>query len=87
MSASSTDGLAIEHYLSALWLERGLSENTLTSYRSDLESCSRWLRNQALDLLSAAESDVQAYLAVRFEQRLGFTIEPRTYGLAVGYNF
>ena len=69
MSASSTDGLAIEHYLSALWLERGLSENTLTSYRSDLESCSRWLRNQALDLLSAAESDVQAYLAVRFEQR------------------
>jgi len=69
MSATYPDGVVIEHYLSALWLERGLSENTLTSYRSDLESCSRWLRSQSLDLLGASESDVQAYLASRFEAR------------------
>ena len=28
----------LERYLDAAWMERGLSENTLSSYRRDLEA-------------------------------------------------
>ena len=69
MSESAPDTAIIEEYLRALWLERGLSENTRTSYRRDLEVCSRWLGARGLGLLSAAEPDIQGYLADRLERR------------------
>ena len=38
----------IEPFLDALWLERGLSDNTVSSYRSDLEKFSLWLDEQGV---------------------------------------
>jgi integrase/recombinase XerD len=58
----------IGQYLDALWLERGLSENTLASYRRDLKACSHWLQAQGQSLLFADEASLQAYFASRFEQ-------------------
>lgn len=69
MSASSFDSAIIEDYLTALWLERGLSDNTRTSYRRDLETCSRWMQARGLGMVGADESDIQAYLAARIDQR------------------
>ena len=53
----------IDQFLDALWLERGLSENTLSAYRSDLYSYAGWLAAASHDLLQSRPEDILAYLA------------------------
>ena len=36
MSLNNFDCIQIENFVEAMWLEKGLSENTLSAYRSDL---------------------------------------------------
>lgn len=48
-----------------LLIERGLSDNTLMAYRSDLVSFSRWLIGRNKGLLDATRDDVHACLASR----------------------
>ena len=36
----------IDQFLDAVWLESGLSANTLTAYRTDLKKISDWLGKQ-----------------------------------------
>ena len=56
----------LERFTTALWLERGLSDNTCQAYRRDVEGLDRWLsEHKHSTALSADESDVQAYLGVR----------------------
>ena len=56
----------IEQFLDAIWMERGLSENTLAAYRNDLSGFARWLTKQQNTILMTARRDqVQAYLAHR----------------------
>ncbi|MEN8170071.1 MAG: site-specific tyrosine recombinase XerD [Pseudomonadota bacterium] len=62
------DTALIERFSDALWLERGLSENTLSAYRSDLQSLARWLRRNDSELLHAARHDLLAYLQKRVEE-------------------
>ena len=33
----------IERYIDAMWMEKGLSNNTLSSYRRDLRQFNEWL--------------------------------------------
>jgi integrase/recombinase XerD len=49
----------------ALWLEEGLSKNTLAAYRRDLTLYGRWLAEQALELNGTQELQLQAYFAHR----------------------
>ncbi len=56
----------IGQYLDAIWLERGLSENTLAAYRRDLEQTDAWLRQRHLDLATAQEADLYDYMGERF---------------------
>lgn len=65
---SEQDTTLIERFLDALWLERGLSENTLTAYRSDLQGLAIWLQAEQGDLLTAARHDLLRYLQRRAEQ-------------------
>ena len=58
----------IEHFLDALWMERGLSKNTLSAYKTDLANLSAWLNQNNAHLLSATQRDLQAFLAYRYEQ-------------------
>ena len=58
----------VEHFLDALWMEKGLSENTLSSYRRDLSRLGQWLQERGVDLLSAQKTDLLAYLGWRIEQ-------------------
>jgi hypothetical protein len=44
----STNEQIIEKFLDALWLEKGLSQNTLESYRRDLEAFNHWLSKRNL---------------------------------------
>ena len=64
------DKQIIEHFLDQLWMERGLSENTLSAYRSDLVTAQRWFVAEQLRFADADSSALQAYLASLFERSL-----------------
>ena len=67
MPASS---VTIERFLDALWMERGLSDNTLAAYRNDLNQFALWLeQNKVSNLLSAERAQLMDYLALRSEQQ------------------
>ena len=61
----------IDEFIDALWLEDGLSKNTLAAYRRDLALFSQWLGKQrsGVALNAAGESDVQAYMGVRLSTK------------------
>ncbi len=60
---------AIDSFVDALWLEDGLSRNTLAAYRRDLALYAQWLaaQPQPLALDDTAEPHLQAYFAARHE--------------------
>lgn len=62
------DTALIELFLNELWLEKGLSENTIQSYRLDLTALANWLGGQSLTLESLDPVDLQAFLGERVEQ-------------------
>lgn len=63
---ATTEADVIAAFIDALWMERGLSENTLSAYRSDLAQFSQWLvRSSDQGLLQADRADVMGYLAHR----------------------
>ncbi|WP_415888113.1 site-specific tyrosine recombinase XerD [Neptuniibacter sp. QD37_6] len=51
-------------------MEKGLSDNTLASYRRDLTQFAIWLRPNAVRLLACTKADIQAYLGWRVKERL-----------------
>jgi integrase/recombinase XerD len=56
----------LDEFTDRLWLEEGLSRNTLESYRRDLAQFAEWLeKNAARLLLKAERTDLERYLAVR----------------------
>ena len=55
----------IDRFLDALWLEDGLSKNTLSAYRRDLTLYARWLGELGKSLQQTTETDLQAYFAAR----------------------
>jgi integrase/recombinase XerD len=61
---------ALDEFCDALWLEDGLSRNTLDSYRRDLEQFAAWLAKIShKQLTAAARSDLLEFLAHRAAQR------------------
>jgi len=63
-----SEQLIIERFLDALWMENGLSQNTLSAYKTDLANLSGWLNQNNRHLLSATQQSLQAFLAYRYEQ-------------------
>jgi integrase/recombinase XerD len=55
----------IEQFTDALWMERGLSRNTLSAYRNDLSGLANWLLKQGRSLVSAQRQDLLGYLSER----------------------
>lgn len=55
----------IDAYLDSIWIEKGLSRNTLESYGRDLEALSNWLETRKGILLDVSRADLLAYLAHR----------------------
>jgi integrase/recombinase XerD len=56
----------IDLFIDSLWLEDGLSQNTLASYRLDLNSFAFWLTKQDKTLLAVTHADIQTFLADKF---------------------
>ena len=57
------DQEVVESYIDAVWMERGLAENTLAAYRADLRRFASWLAERDRSLLTATRADVLEYLA------------------------
>ena len=55
----------IDRFIDAMWLECGLSRNTLDAYRNDLHHLSLWLKKQGTSLNGASRANLLAYLAER----------------------
>ncbi len=55
----------VERFLDALWLEEGLSDNTLAAYRSDLQRLAGWLDSQGSGLQQADRAELLGYLGAR----------------------
>lgn len=59
----------IDLFLDALWVESGLSENTLAAYGSDLKIFSKWLKNKTV--LEVEQSDVASFMESRYKLGIG----------------
>ncbi len=70
MAISSSDQQLIDTYLDAVWMEKGLGQNTLDAYRRDLHTFGVWLASISQTLVGVCGPDVQRYLAHRFEEGL-----------------
>ena len=65
MQPEEGDGL-VERFADAVWMERGLSANTLAAYQGDLRGFASWLqREQGVGLLQARREHLLGYLAAR----------------------
>jgi integrase/recombinase XerD len=58
----------IDRFLDALWLEKGLSDNTREAYRSDLVLFNGWLQEQGVELSSAGRELILDHLAWRLDK-------------------
>lgn len=64
-----TDSAVIEQFTDALWMERGLSKNTLSAYQSDLNKFASWLEaNTSRTLLQVRRDDLMDYMTHLYER-------------------
>ena len=68
---------SIDAFIDAIWLEEGLSKNTLAAYRRDLLLYSRWLAPRGKTIDASVESDLNAYFAARHSQTRATTANRR----------
>jgi integrase/recombinase XerD len=56
---------SVDAFVDALWLEEGLSKNTLLAYRRDLTLFAAWLAPQGRALEATAEADLNGYFSAQ----------------------
>ena len=56
----------IDGFIDNIWLEKGLSKNTLSAYRQDLINFSNWLKKK--NLIEVKKTELLDYLSYRLEQ-------------------
>ena len=65
-SLTSSEEL-VDRFLDAIWMERGLSPNTLGAYRADLMTLARGLAEKDKSIETADKADLLAFIAGRVE--------------------
>ena len=66
VSANISSDRLIDGFIDNIWLEKGLSQNTLDAYRQDLSNFSNWLK--PVNLENADRITLLDYLAYRLKQ-------------------
>ncbi len=56
----------IDRFADALWMENGLSENTLAAYRRDLCGFAAWLAKRQMVLAEASAAELLGFLAAQY---------------------
>jgi integrase/recombinase XerD len=59
----------INQFLDDLWSTKGLSDNTLVSYRTDLQNLDRYVSAKGIHLLDVDQAHLRDYLAMRFDKQ------------------
>ncbi|HSN71773.1 MAG TPA: site-specific tyrosine recombinase XerD [Steroidobacteraceae bacterium] len=57
----------MDRFLDAVWMERGLSPNTLAAYRADLTALDRWLHARGIAIVNARRADLLGFISWRVE--------------------
>ena len=73
-----SDQSLIDTFLDSLWLEKGLSENTLKSYRHDLQAFVDWLFENNQSVAGVSRADINLYLSHRLQKGLKARSTART---------
>src|SRR5947207_14359378 len=73
-NADPTDP-AVTRFLDAVWMERGLSPNTLAAYRADLTALARWLTERNVPIMRTSRPDLHDVIPGRVSARP----RPRSY--------
>ena len=68
---SDSDRQILDAFIDNIWIEKGLSRNTLDSYRSDLEQFSIWLEKNNLTFSKTSKKEILSYLSFLFQKGLG----------------
>ena len=68
---SDSDRQILDAFIDNIWIEKGLSQNTLDSYRSDLEQFSLWLEKNNLSYIKTSKKEILSYLSFLFQKGLG----------------
>lgn len=58
----------LQPFLDSLWLESGLSNNTIEAYKGDLVSFEAWLSERDVTLATATREDILHYQSVRMRE-------------------
>lgn len=61
-----SEQVIIEQFIDHLWMENGLSDNTLSAYRNDLASFALWLKDKEQLLVAANTIVIQDFLAFNY---------------------
>jgi integrase/recombinase XerD len=77
MRGMSASAGAIDAFIDALWLEEGLSKNTLSAYRRDLSLYGQWLAAKGRAIDSSSETDINGYFAARHAESKSTTANRR----------
>lgn len=72
MKISATNQEIIDDFISMLWIEKGLSENTASSYKTDLTTFCRFLKQFCGDvtLLEISGTHIDTYLEYRVSRNI-----------------
>ena len=68
---SDSDRQILDAFIDNIWIEKGLSQNTLDSYRSDLEQFCSWLEKNNLSYIKTSKKEILSYLSFLFQKGLG----------------
>ena len=68
MSENEISSYYVQPFLDSLWLESGLSKNTIAAYQRDLLGFATWLSQFDIDLAAASRTDILRYQSVRMRE-------------------
>ena len=66
-AAADSADTTVSKFLDAVWMERGLSANTLAAYRADLTALARWLAERGTPIIKTTRADLLGFIAFRVE--------------------
>ena len=60
----------IDEFCNSIWIERGLSNNTIESYRRDLMKFSSWLQRNNKNIIEGSSADLNQFCATKIDSGL-----------------
>ena len=82
---NSLNNNIIDNYCDSIWVEKGLSRNTISSYASDLKQLEKWLAVKNIDIKSCSEVDLNSYLAEKIDHGILASSINRTLSSVKGF--